>query len=101
MEFSGYLKFLFALIFVLGLIGVAAMMARRMGLGFPTGAMKKPGNRRLSVVETSPLDGRRRLVLVRRDDTEHLLVLSPNREIVIESGIKISADGASVTEEKT
>ncbi len=88
MEFSGYLKFLLALVFVLGLIGLAAAMMRRLGLGFPAGALKKPGNRRLSVVEAAPLDGRRRLILIRRDDTEHLIVLGPNSELVVETGIK-------------
>ncbi len=88
MEFSGYLRFLLALVFVLGLIGLATAVMRRMGLGFPVGALKRPGNRRLSVVETAPLDGRRRLVLIRRDDTEHLIVLGPSSELVIESGIK-------------
>lgn len=88
MEFSGYLKFMLALVFVLGLIGLATAVMRRMGLGFPAGSLKRPGNRRLSVVETAPLDGRRRLVLIRRDDTEHLIVLGPNSELVIESGIK-------------
>lgn len=96
MEFSGYLKFLFALVFILGLIGLAAAAARRMGMGFPMGTLKKPGNRRLSVVETAPLDGRRRLVLVRRDDTEHLIILSPNSEVVVETGIKTAAGGPSV-----
>ena len=88
MEFSGYLRFLLALVFVLGLIGLATAVMRRMGLGFPVGALKRPGNRRLSVVEIAPLDGRRRLVLIRRDDTEHLIVLGPSSELVIESGIK-------------
>ncbi len=88
MEFSGYLRFLLALVFVLGLIGLATAAVRRMGLGFPAGTLKRPGNRRLSVVETAPLDGRRRLVLIRRDDTEHLIVLGPTSELVIESGIK-------------
>ncbi len=85
---EGYLRFLLALIFVIALIGVAAMLARRMGLGFPIQASKGRGERRIGVVEVAPLDGRRRLVLVRRDDVEHLLVVSPNSETVIETGIK-------------
>ncbi len=87
MEFGGSLKFLLALVFVLGLIGLLATLARRMGLGFPTAALKKIKNRRLSVVEVTPVDGRRRLVLVRRDDTEHLILLGPSSELVIERGI--------------
>ncbi|MBC8337899.1 MAG: flagellar biosynthetic protein FliO [Rhodospirillales bacterium] len=97
MEFSEYLRFFLALVFVIGLIGAAAAMARRMGFGFPSQAIKKSTNRRLAVVEAAPLDGRRRMVLIRRDDTEHLLVLSPNGETVIESGIraKPEPDGTS------
>jgi len=101
MEFTGYLKFLFALLFVLGLIGLMAWGARRMGLGFPEGTLKKPGSRRLSVVETASLDGRRRLVLVRRDDTEHLLVLGPNSEVVVERGIKPPATKPPPPNEET
>jgi len=95
MEFSGYFRFLLALVFVIGLIGVAAALARRLGLGFPAAAMKKSANRRLSVVEAAPLDGRRRMVLIRRDDTEHLIVLGPNSEVVVESGIKVTAAPAA------
>ncbi len=87
MEFGGYLRFLLALVFVLGLIGLVATLARRFGLGFPTAALKGSKNRRLSVVEVTPVDGRRRLVLVRRDNTEHLILLSPSSELLIESGI--------------
>ncbi len=94
MEFTGYIRFLLALVFVIGLIGVAAAMARRMGLGFPAAALKKSANRRLSVVEAAPLDGRRRMILIRRDDTEHLILLGPNSEVVVESGIKANTETA-------
>lgn len=100
MEFSGYIRFLLALVFVIGLIGVAATMARRMGLGFPAAALKKSANRRLSVVEAAPLDGRRRMILIRRDDTEHLILLGPNSEVVVESGIKAKPETAE-PEDKT
>ncbi len=88
MEYGDYLRFLLALIFVIGLIGLLALAARRMGFGYPTTAFKGGRKKRLSVVEITPLDGRRRLVLVRRDDTEHLIMLSPTRETVIETGIQ-------------
>ena len=97
MEFAGYFRFLLALVFVIGLIGVAAAIARRLGLGFPAAAMKKSANRRLSVVEAAPLDGRRRMVLIRRDDTEHLIVLGPNSEVVVESGIRVTAAPAALS----
>ena len=87
MDMDGYFRFFLALIFVLGLIGVLAVLARRAGLGFPVGATRPSGQRRLQVVEVAPIDGRRRLVLVRRDDVEHLLLLGPTTELVVETGI--------------
>ncbi len=101
MEFSGYLRFLLALVFVLGLIGLATAVMRRMGLGFPVGSLKRPGHRRLSVVETAPLDGRRRLVLIRRDGTEHLILLGPSSELLIESGIKADGEPPIPIEDKS
>jgi len=43
--------------------------------------------RRLDVVEQSNLDGRRRLVLIRRDDVEHLIMTGGPVDMVIETGI--------------
>ena len=87
MEVMDYFRFLLALVFVLGLIGLLATLARRAGLGFPAAAIKPGNKRRLSVVEVTAIDGRRRMVLVRRDDVEHLLLISPTSETVIERGI--------------
>jgi flagellar protein FliO/FliZ len=84
-----YAQFVLALLFVLGLIGGAALLARRLGLATavaPTGA-----RRRLAVVESIPLDGRRRLLLLRRDSTEHLVILGPSTEVVVERSIAPAA----------
>ena len=94
MELGEYVRFLLALIFVLALIISIALLARRAGFGFPTAASKAPGSRRLEVVEVTPVDGRRRMVLIRRDDVEHLLLLGPTSEVVIETGITPHADAA-------
>lgn len=48
----------------------------------------RPGQR-IGVVESAPVDGSRRLVLVRRDNIEHLLLLSGEGDLVIESGIPV------------
>ncbi len=40
MEFAGYLKFLLALVFVIGMIGLLAMAARRLGFGYPAAVFK-------------------------------------------------------------
>jgi hypothetical protein len=43
---------------------------------------------RLDVVEQSNVDGRRRLLLIRRDDVEHLIMTGGPVDMVIETGIK-------------
>jgi len=42
---------------------------------------------RLAVVDHANVDGRRRLVLVRRDNTEHLIMTGGPVDVVIETGI--------------
>lgn len=44
-------------------------------------------NKRLGVVDQASVDGRRRLVLIRRDGVEHLLMTGGAIDIVIETGI--------------
>lgn len=88
MEFSGYLKFIFALAFVMGLIGLLAFLVRRFGMG-AVAPYRKGAERRLAVVEVAAVDTKRRLVLLRRDDREHLVLLGPNSELLIESGIPV------------
>ena len=87
MDIGDYLRFGLALIFVLGLIGLMATIARRAGFGFPIKALKPSASRRISIIEVTPLDGRRRLVLVRCDMKEHLLLIGPNTELVVASNI--------------
>ena len=43
--------------------------------------------KRLAVVDQANVDGRRRLVLVRRDDVEHLIMTGGPVDVVIETGI--------------
>jgi flagellar protein FliO/FliZ len=86
MEVEGYFRFILALIFVLALIGVFGLLARRFGLGFPTPGKKGKG-RRLSVIEVMTIDPKRRLVLCRRDDTEHLILVGGGADVVIEGNI--------------
>ena len=69
-----FLQAAFALAATLGLFGVGVYAARRWG---PAGLMRlnTSAPRRLSVVETLTLDPSRRLVLVRIDQEERLLLL--------------------------
>ena len=48
--------------------------------------------RRLKIVETLPIDARHKAVLIQRDDTQHLVVLSNSGDTVIETNIKKPKD---------
>lgn len=52
-------------------------------------------DRRLAVVEQASVDGRRRLVIVRRDDVEHLIMTGGPVDVVIETGINLGRGRAS------
>jgi flagellar protein FliO/FliZ len=87
LNLTDYIKFVFAFVFVLALIALATTAARRFGFGLPTNP-RNATQRRLGIVESLNVDGKRRMVLIRRDDTEHLLLLGATTELVIESSIK-------------
>lgn len=83
MDFENYLRFVFALLFVLALIALAAWAARRFGLGGAVPVVRGR-QKRLAVVESLALDAKRRLILVRRDGVEHLLLLGAQSDVVVE-----------------
>ncbi len=85
MDMLLYIKFLSGFVFVISLMLLLSWSLKKMGMGGPV--LKKSDKRRLKIVEFMQLDHKRRLVLVRRDDREHLLVLGPDRETVVETGI--------------
>lgn len=86
MEYANYFRYILALIFVLSLIGVLVWLGRRFG-AFP-GVPRMGTARRVRMVDSVALDSRRRAVLIRRDDVEHLILLGPSSETVIETGIQ-------------
>src|SRR5881394_3952132 len=81
------LTFFFAFVAVLALIGAAAWLVRRFAtnrLGANTNRGRMP---RLAVIDAAAVDGRRRLVLVRRDNIEHLIMIGGPADIVVETNI--------------
>ena len=77
----------FAILIVLALIGAAAYLVRRFagrGIGSSNSRGRMP---RLAVIDAAAVDGRRRLVLVRRDNVEHLLMIGGPSDIVVEPNI--------------
>ena len=97
MDFGSYVQFILALILVLALIGVLAFIGKRYGLIPSAGRVKMGGNRRLGVVEVASVDAKRRLVLVRRDDVEHLVMLGAESDTVIEQCISPATATTPIT----
>ena len=73
---------IFGLVFVLGLIGLVAWAARRYAPQLLARLSAERGERRMQLVETLVLDPARRLVLVRVDNEERLLILGEGRELI-------------------
>lgn len=88
MDVTDYLKFFFALIFVLALMGGLAYILKRLGLSQDGLSTLNKKDKRLKVVEALPLDAKRKAVLIQRDDQEHLVLLSASGETVVETNIK-------------
>lgn len=79
-------RFFLAFIIVLGLIGAAAWAVRRFGSA-RLGGMARGRQPRLGVIDYATVDARRRLILVRRDNVEHLLMIGGPTDVVVESNI--------------
>jgi flagellar protein FliO/FliZ len=79
-------RFFVAFLIVLGLIGAIAWAVRRFGSG-RLGANTRGRQPRLAVIDYASVDGRRRLILVRRDNVEHLLMIGGPSDIVVEPNI--------------
>src|ERR1700680_92899 len=89
--------FFFAFVAVLALIGVAAWLVRRFA-GNRLGANPNRGRMpRLAVIDAAAVDGRRRLVLVRRHNVEHLLMIGGPSDIVVEPNIVRAIPGRDQT----
>jgi flagellar protein FliO/FliZ len=71
----------------LGYVGYLYLTGQLEG-GMTGGSLFKPkAEKRLDVVEYWNIDARRRLVLIRRDDVEHLIMTGGPVDVVIETGI--------------
>jgi flagellar biogenesis protein FliO len=77
-----YLRTLAALFFVLGLLALAVWLVRRLDLGARLG---RAAGARIGVQETRWLDHRTKLLLVRWDAAEHLVLVTPQGAVRLES----------------
>jgi len=77
-----YLSYLIAALVILAVVILAILVIKAVG-----GRVRGRRGSRLGVSEYHEVDKTRRLVLVRRDGVEHLLMIGGERDLVIETGI--------------
>jgi flagellar protein FliO/FliZ len=98
-ELSLPVKFFVAFVVVLAIIGGAAYLVRRFGAGALNAAAAGRGRQpRLAVIDVATVDARRRLVLIRRDNIEHLIMIGGPSDLVIEPNIVRAAAAAPARE---
>jgi flagellar protein FliO/FliZ len=80
-------RFIIAFVTVLLLIALTAWIVRRVAAGRGGIGGVRTRHQRLAVIDAAQVDAKRRLLLVRRDNTEHLLLIGGPSDIVVESRI--------------
>jgi hypothetical protein len=89
MEFVGpYLTYIVAALIVLAALVIFLLVWRAL-----SGKISGRRGSRLGVSEFHEVDKTRRLVLIRRDGVEHLMMIGGAQDVVIETGIDV-ADGS-------
>jgi len=92
------LTYLLIFVFIAALIVVGGLLIRGyLATGSVTGSITTTffGPRplkRLEVMDHASVDGRRRLVLVRRDNVEHLIMIGGPIDLVVETGIQLAME---------
>ncbi len=98
------LYYIFVFLLILGSIGAGYWFIREYvdQNDLPSMQFLKPREKRVGVVQATSVDGRRKLVLIRRDDVEHLIMTGGPVDVVVETGItpKHSDDVLTLGEEE-
>jgi hypothetical protein len=93
-------RFFIAFLVVLALIGLTAWLVRRFGAS-RLGNASRGRQPRLAVIDAATVDGRRRLVLIRRDNVEHLLMIGGPSDLVVEPNIVRAVSARDVPRDQT
>lgn len=83
-------QFVIALIGVLILVGAVYWLYKWI-VGDSVGAKVHRRNPRLAIIDALPIDNRRKIILFRRDNVEHLVLVGGSADLVIETQIIRSA----------
>jgi flagellar protein FliO/FliZ len=86
-DLSVLMKFLVAFVVVFAVLGAGGYLWRRLSGGNLVALGPRGRQPRLAVIDAASVDGRRRLVLVRRDNVEHLLLIGGPTDVVVEPNI--------------
>ena len=89
-EWAGMANYLLIAIAIIVVILIATIVIRLIRRPRFAGG-KRSRQARLAVTDAALVDSRRRLVLLRRDDVEHLIMIGGPTDIVIESDIRRNA----------
>tara|TARA_R110002020_G_scaffold53443_4_gene149605 strand:+ start:1029 stop:1679 length:651 start_codon:yes stop_codon:yes gene_type:complete len=84
---NSWLSALFALGIVVVLIVLGVWLLKLLFNASST--VTRGRNRRMSVVETLALDPKRQLLIIRRDNVEHVILTGGPQDVVIETGIAV------------
>ena len=93
-------RFFIAFLVVLALIGLTAWLVRRFGAN-RLGNASRGRQPRLAVIDAATVDGRRRLVLICRDNVEHLLMIGGPSDLVVEPNIVRAVSARDVPRDQT
>ena len=77
-----------AILFAIALAALLVWAFRTFFGQSSTHGFVRPRDKRLGVVETATVDAKRKLLLVRRDEVEHLVMIGGPVDMLIETGIK-------------
>lgn len=86
---TNYLTMIIALAIVLVLIVLAVWLIKLVGDASRT--VGRGRHRRLMIVDSIAIDNKRQAVIVRRDETEHLIVIGGPNDLLVESGFEAPA----------
>lgn len=89
MEAASIFNSVSALIFVLALIGLTSVALRYFGSErFLRKNINKSTKKRLKLVDFLVVDAKTKMILVKRDDVEHLILVGGEKNTVVERDIK-------------
>src|SRR5271166_3752704 len=98
-DISFALKALFTFVVVFAAVALIVWLVRRFGGQRLAGGAARGRQPRLAVIDQATVDSRRRLVLIRRDNIEHLLMIGGPTDLVVEPNIVRAVGSREVTRE--